>query len=117
MAAIARDFLKAAPGGVEALGKEADAIANNFVQALFLLLGAPAIFFGPPEDERAFMAGMLMALRALIPAARLGRPADIPRAIYGMLDAARWKLQAPDLTYDEWRESRREPDPDSVAWN
>ena len=119
LAAIARDFLKAAPGGVEALGKEADAIANNFVQALFHLVRTPATFFGPPdgEGERTFMKGMLIALKALVPAARLGRPADIPRAVYRMLDAARWKLQAPDLRYEEWQESQRDPDPNTVVWD
>ena len=35
----------------------------------------------------------------------------------GTKDAARWKLQAPALTYEEWRESQREPDPDTVVWD
>ena len=119
LAAIARDLLEAAPGGIAALGEEADAIANDFVQALFHLMRTPMILFGPPkgDDEQTFMKGMLVALKALVPAARLGRSADFPRAVYRILDAARWQREAPSLTYGEWRESQKAPDPDTVVWD
>ena len=99
LAYVALKILKSSPGGIEALGNEADAIANEFAQELFMLVRGPMSFLKPPagEGEREYMRGALIELNALAPGGTKLTIEETLDAISRVRLATSWQLESPDV--------------------